>query len=221
MQERNIDDRARLHEMLETAQKIHEILARWSRAVYDEDEVYRLALRYLSLIISDAGSQVSQRYKALYPEIPWAQFTNIRKQPVGEYSSSDVDIPWLAETENASQLALQLARILREQFGTDIKPFSLDLHLDEICAYCETQPIEYLSEFAPGFEGWVRPYTDIGLLVEYVPDASIGLLDMAGHEIDLGEIMGERVSLYTEKGLRQGPHPVPFDIGKRLYKRKV
>lgn len=40
MQERNIDDRARLHEMLETAQKIHEILARWSRAVYDEDEVY-------------------------------------------------------------------------------------------------------------------------------------------------------------------------------------
>lgn len=79
-----------------------------------------MALRYLSLIISDAGSQVSQRYKALYAEIPWAQFTNIRQQPVGEYSSSDVDIPWLVETENASQFALQLARILREQTETSV-----------------------------------------------------------------------------------------------------
>jgi len=215
------DERARLLEMLETAQKIHEILARWSRAVYDEDEVFRLALRYLSLIISDAGFHVSQEYKVLYPEIPWAQFTSIRQQPVGEYSTSELDIPWLAETENASQLALQLARILREQFGIVIEPFSLDPHLNEICAYCETQPIERLSEFAPGFEGWVRPYTDIGLLVDYVSNAPISLLDMAGHEIDLGEITGKRVSLYTEKGLRQGPHPVPFDIGKRLYEKKA
>lgn len=221
MQESNPDDLVRLREMLETAQQIHEILARWSRAVYDEDEVFRLALRYLSLIISDAGFHVSQGYKALYPEIPWAQFTSIRQQPVGDYSTSELEISWLAETEDASQLTLQLARILREQFGIVIEPFSLDSHLNEIRAYCETQPIERLAEFAPGFEGWVRPHTDIGLLVDYVSNVPISLLNMAGHEIDLGEIIGKRVSLYTEKGLRQGSHPVPFEIGKRLYEKRA
>lgn len=207
--------------MLETAQKIHEILARWSRAVYDEDEVFRLALRYLSLIISDAGFHVSQEYKALYPEIPWAQFTSIRQQPVGEYSTSELDIPWLAETENASQLALQLARILREQFGIVVEPFSLDPHLNEICACCETQPIERLSEFAPGFESWIRPYTDIGLLVDYSANASVSLLDLAGHEIDLSDIICKRLCLFTTKGLRQSPYQVPFEIGRRLYERKI
>ena len=203
MQLRNPDDLVRLREMLETAQKIHEILARWSRSVYDEDEVLRFALRYLALIVSDAGTFVSHECKALYPEIPWAQFTSIRQQPLGEYSSCDLTVPWVSDAEHASQLVLQLARILREQFGIVIEPFSLDMHLEAICAYCETQPIERLSEFAPGFEGWIRPYTDIGLLVDYVSDAPISLLGVAGHEIDLGEITGKRVSLYTTKGLRQ------------------
>lgn len=221
MREAKPEDLLRLRKMLETAQKIHEILARWSRAVYDEDEVLRLALRYLSLIISDAAYHVSQERKAHYPEIPWAQFTSTRQEPFGDLSTSDLNTPWIAEADNASHLAAQLMRILDEEFGVVIEPFSLDLYLGEICAYCDTQPIEHLSEFAPGFEDWIRPYTDMGLVVDYIPGAAISLLDLAGHEIALGEIIGKRVSLYTEKGLRQGPHPVPFDIGKRLYEKKA
>ena len=59
----------------------------------------------------------------------------------------------------------------------------IELPLKEISAYCQTQPIVRLSELAPDFEGWLRPDTDIGFLVEYVPGAIITLLDM-GHEID-------------------------------------
>lgn len=97
----------------------------------------------------------------------------------------------------------------------------VDLSVEEIRAYCETQSIERLSEFAPGFEAWFRPDTDIGLLVEYVPGASITLLDMAGHEIDLGEIIGIRVSLFTTKGLCESLFQVPFDIGRRLYEKNA
>jgi len=221
MREANPEDLVRLRKMLETAQKIHEILARWSRAVYDEEEVLRLALRYLSLIISDEAYHVSQERKAHYPEIPWAQFTSIRQEPFGDLSTSDPNTPWIAEAENAANLAAQLMRILDEEFGIAIEPFSLDLYLGEICAYCDTQPIEHLSEFAPGFEDWIRPYTDMGLLVDYIPGAAISLLDVVGHEIDLGEIIGKRVCLFTTKGLRQGPHPVPFEIGKRLYEKRA
>lgn len=94
------------------------------------------------------------------------------------------------------------------------------LPIEAIREYCATQPIERLSEFASGFEYWIRPDTDIGLLVDYVPGAIITLLDMAGHEIELGEIIGKRVSLSTTKGLRESKFQAPFEIGKVLYEKR-
>ena len=81
---------------------------------------------------------------------------------------------------------------------------AIDLQLEAICAYCETQPIERLSVLGAEFDRWLRPDTEIGMLAEYEPEAIITLIDMAGHEIDLGEIMGRAVSLHTVEGLRRG-----------------
>ena len=81
---------------------------------------------------------------------------------------------------------------------------ALDLPLEKIRAYCATQPIERLSKLAPEFEGWLRPYTEIGFIVDYAPGACITLLDMAKHEIDLSEILGRGVSLHTSRGLIHG-----------------
>lgn len=96
----------------------------------------------------------------------------------------------------------------------------IDLPVEEICAYCETQPIERLSELAPEFEGWLRPDTDIGFLVDYSPEATITLLDMAGHEIDLREIIGKGVSLHTSKGLSRGSLEKYIDGARLIYEEK-
>lgn len=95
----------------------------------------------------------------------------------------------------------------------------VDLPVKEIRAYCETQPIKRLSEFAPVYEDLSRPYTDIGLLVEYVPGAKITLLSIARHEIELSEIIGASVSLMTAKGLLQEPFRVPFERGEVIYEK--
>ena len=221
MQEENPDDLVRLHDMLEAAQKIRDLVARESRESFDENEVLQLALRYLVLIIGEAAYHVSRERRARYPGIPWAQIIGMRHHLVHGYSAVDLNILWVAVSENTPQLIAELEQILREDFGIVIEPFSLDVHLESIRAYCESQPIERLSEFAPGFEDWIRPDTDVGLLVDYVPGAPISLLDMAGHEIALGEIIGKRVCLFTTKGLRQSPYQVPFDIGRRLYDNKT
>ena len=97
---------------------------------------------------------------------------------------------------------------------------TLDLSLDKIREYCQTQPIARLSELGPDFDGWLRPDTDIGYVVEYEPGAVITLLDMAGHEIDLGEILGMGVSLYTGRSLRESPFKVPFNAGRLVYEEK-
>lgn len=96
----------------------------------------------------------------------------------------------------------------------------IDLPVKEIRAYCETQPILHLSELAPEFEGWLRPDTDIGLMVDYVPEAVITLLDMAGHEIDLGEIIGMGVSLHTSKGLSRGSLKKYIESARLIYEKK-
>lgn len=219
MQEGNPDDLVRLHDMLEAAQKIRDLVARESRTSFDENEVLQLALRYLVLIIGEAAYHVSRVRRGRYPGIPWAQIIGMRHHLVHGYSAVDLNILWVAVSENTPQLIAELEHILREDFGIVIEPFSLDSHVESIRAYCESQPIERLSEFAPGFEDWIRPDTDIGLLVDYVPGAPVSLLDMAGQEIALGEIIGKRVCLFTTKGLRQSPYQVPFEIGRRLYEK--
>ena len=72
-----------------------------------------------------------------------------------------------------------------------------NIPVDKIRAYCQTQPIERLSLFPPGFELYIRPDTDIGMLVEYEPDAPITLIDMARQEREMGEFVGQRIDLHT------------------------
>ena len=96
----------------------------------------------------------------------------------------------------------------------------MGIPIGKIRDYCTTQPIERLSELAPEFEGWLRPDTDIGFLVDYEPEAIITLLDMAGHEIDLGEIIGKGVSLQTSKGLSRGSLKKYIESARLIYEKK-
>ena len=72
---------------------------------------------------------------------------------------------------------------------------TLDLPLDKIRAYCATQPIQRLSLFGSALRGELRPESDVDLLAEYVPGTTVTLMTLAGHEIDLGELIGRKVDL--------------------------
>lgn len=77
----------------------------------------------------------------------------------------------------------------------------LDLPLDAIREYCGTQPIRRLSVFGSAVRGELAPESDIDLLVEYLPNARIGLFGMGGHLMDLSDFVGQRVELCTPNGL--------------------
>ena len=79
----------------------------------------------------------------------------------------------------------------------------IDLRIKEIRAYCESQPIARLSLLGTDFDDWLRPDTDIGLLVEYLPGASITYIDMARQERELGAIIGGAVDLRTPNELER------------------
>ena len=118
MPEGHDDDLVRVHDMLEAAQKIRKYVAEHSRQSFDDDEILQLALRYLVQIIGEAAYHVSRERKARYPEIPWTLVTGMRHHLVHGYSDVDLDILWVAVTENVPKLVSDLEKLLDEEFGS-------------------------------------------------------------------------------------------------------
>ncbi|MCY3947273.1 MAG: nucleotidyltransferase family protein [Anaerolineaceae bacterium] len=72
---------------------------------------------------------------------------------------------------------------------------------NKIREYCARQPIRRLSVFGSAARNELTPESDIDLLVEYMPDARVGLFAMSGHRRDLSEIVGRKVDLCTPRGI--------------------
>ncbi len=100
------------------------------------------------------------------------------------------------------------------------KMAKVDLPVKEIRAYCETQPIERLSLFGSALRGELRPESDIDLLVEYRPGATVTLLTLAGHEIDLGRLIGRKVDLRMAGELRKSYRQQVIDSARPIYETK-
>lgn len=96
----------------------------------------------------------------------------------------------------------------------------VDLPVEEIRAYCETQPIERLSLFGSALQDELTPDSDIDLLVEYSSGARIGYFELAQQEIDLGELIGRKVDLRTADELNRLFRQNVVDTARQLYARR-
>lgn len=48
----------------------------------------------------------------------------------------------------------------------------------------------------------MRPDSDIDLLVEFLPDADVGLIEHAGLMLDLEQLFGKKVDLVSKRALK-------------------
>jgi len=71
--------------------------------------------------------------------------------------------------------------------------------LAEICRRCQ---VRELAVFGSAVRGEMRQDSDIDLLVEFLPQAEIGLLEHAGLMLDLSELLGRIVDLVSKRGLK-------------------
>lgn len=72
-----------------------------------------------------------------------------------------------------------------------------------IASFCREHGIKKLSVFGSVARGTFRPDSDVDILIEFEPEVKIGLLGMAKLEIELSNIIGRKVDLVTEGGLKQ------------------
>jgi uncharacterized protein len=80
----------------------------------------------------------------------------------------------------------------------------IDIPKDKIADFCGRNRIRKLAFFGSVLRDDFGPDSDVDVLVEFEPEAHVGLLAISGMEIELAEILGRRVDLNTRGFL--SPH---------------
>lgn len=74
---------------------------------------------------------------------------------------------------------------------------SVEIPIDRIEAFCRRGRIRRLALFGSILRDDFRPDSDVDVLVEFEAGARVGMIRLAGMEIELSEILGRKVDLNT------------------------
>jgi len=73
----------------------------------------------------------------------------------------------------------------------------IEVPKEKIAEFCQRHHIRKLALFGSVLRDDFRPDSDVDVLVEFEPGHTVGLLRMAGLEMELSEILGRKVDLRT------------------------
>ena len=96
-------------------------------------------------------------------------------------------------------------------------PSGLVVPAERIAELCRRYRVRELLVFGSASRGEMGPDSDIDLLVDFQPDAEIGLFEFARMEMELAELFGRRVDLVSKRGLRPRIRPHVLGDAKLLY----
>jgi len=78
----------------------------------------------------------------------------------------------------------------------------VELPSDRVSEICKRYGVRELSVFGSAARGDLRPESDVDILVDFEPDARVGLVKFASLSEELEQMVGRKVDLVTKTGLR-------------------
>lgn len=96
---------------------------------------------------------------------------------------------------------------------------TLAIHVDpaQLARICQHYRVRQLSVFGSVARGQARPDSDVDILVEFLPNAGIGLIEYAGLMLALSEMLGRRVDLVSRPALRPALRDTILEEAQLLY----
>ncbi len=73
----------------------------------------------------------------------------------------------------------------------------IDIPRDAVADFCRRYRIRRLALYGSILRDDFGPESDIDVLVEFEPGARVGMIRLAGMEIELGELLGRKVDMNT------------------------
>jgi predicted nucleotidyltransferase len=86
--------------------------------------------------------------------------------------------------------------------GSSLGALPVELPLAQIGELCRRYRVQELALFGSVLRADFRPDSDVDVLVEFEPDASIGLLGYCALQNRLAELLHRRVDLVAKDGLK-------------------
>lgn len=77
----------------------------------------------------------------------------------------------------------------------------IEIPKDKIAEFCRRNHIRRLALFGSVLRDDFTPKSDVDILVEFEPGVRVGLIKLAGMEIELDRLLGRRAEMHTVKGL--------------------
>ena len=71
-----------------------------------------------------------------------------------------------------------------------------------VAEVCKRYQVQELAVFGSALRDDFRPESDIDVLVDFKPEASVGFLALAGLQVELAALFGRRVDLVPKRGLK-------------------
>jgi predicted nucleotidyltransferase len=94
-----------------------------------------------------------------------------------------------------------------------------DIEVDktQLADLCRRYQVRELSLFGSAARGDMRPDSDVDLLVEFLPNAEVGLVEHAGLMLDLGRLLGRKVDLVSKNALKPRIRPYVLADAQLVY----
>ncbi len=94
-----------------------------------------------------------------------------------------------------------------------------DVEVDEVklVDLCRRYRVRELSLFGSAARGDMRAESDIDLLVEFLPNAKVDLVEYAGLMLDLSQLLGRKVDLVSKNGLKPLIRAAVLEEARLLY----
>jgi predicted nucleotidyltransferase len=78
-----------------------------------------------------------------------------------------------------------------------MKKRNIDIPQEKIVQFCRYHHIQRLALFGSALRDDFTPDSDIDVLVEFEPGTRVGMIRLAGIELELGKILGRKVDMHT------------------------
>jgi uncharacterized protein with HEPN domain len=105
-------DLVRVKHMIEAADEAISFAQSRNRGDLNKDRMLTVALMREIEVVGEAASKISEDFKLLHPEIPWALIIGMRNKLIHAYFDINLDILWQTVTGNLPLLKEQLDSIL-------------------------------------------------------------------------------------------------------------
>lgn len=113
-------DEQRLNDILDALENVSRFIRSKSEALFLQDELLRYAVAQQLAVVGEAAARISPELRQRYPSVPWTGIIGFRNVVVHEYFGIDWPLVWLTVTEQAPELRIQIAEVMRKEFPDSV-----------------------------------------------------------------------------------------------------